>query len=94
MTEELKELNLDVGHRRVSRLMRQNAKYTGCESRTMHSIQLASVNAFDAEYTKTRDEARQDVFDYIEMFYNPKRKHANNGLLPPVESMGSETNGT
>jgi len=26
-----------------------------------------------------------DVFDYIEMFYNPKRKHARNGMLSPVE---------
>jgi len=34
---------------------------------------------------RTRDDARQDVFDYIEMFYNPIRKHANNGLLSPVE---------
>jgi putative transposase len=34
---------------------------------------------------KTRDEARQDVFDYIEMFYNPKRKHARNGMLSPIE---------
>jgi putative transposase len=34
---------------------------------------------------KTRIEARQDVFDYIEMFYNPKRKHVRNGMLPPVE---------
>lgn len=34
---------------------------------------------------KTRDQARSDVFDYIEMFYNPKRKHANNGLLSPVD---------
>jgi len=34
---------------------------------------------------KTRDEARRDVFDYIEMFYNPKRKHAKNGLLSPVD---------
>jgi putative transposase len=33
----------------------------------------------------TRDEARQDVFDYIEMFYNPKRKHTTNGMLSPVE---------
>lgn len=33
----------------------------------------------------TRAEARQDVFDYIEMFYNPKRKHVRNGMLPPVE---------
>jgi putative transposase len=34
---------------------------------------------------KTRAEARQDVFDYIEMFYNPKRKHARNGMLSPVD---------
>ncbi|MGV8826611.1 IS3 family transposase, partial [Methylibium petroleiphilum] len=33
----------------------------------------------------TRDEARQDVFDYIEMFYNPKRRHGNNNRLSPVE---------
>ena len=32
----------------------------------------------------TRDAARHDVFDYIEMFYNPTRKHTNNGLLSPV----------
>ena len=34
---------------------------------------------------RSRDEARQDVFDYIEMFYNPIRKHVRNGMLPPVE---------
>lgn len=33
---------------------------------------------------KTRSEARQDVFDYIEMFYNPQRKHARNGMLSPI----------
>ena len=33
----------------------------------------------------TRDAARQDVFDYIEMFYNPTRKHTNNCMLSPVE---------
>ena len=32
-----------------------------------------------------RDDARRDVFDYIEMFYNPKRKHTNNGMLLPVD---------
>lgn len=32
-----------------------------------------------------RDEARSDVFDYIEMFYNPKRRHGNNDGLPPVK---------
>ena len=34
---------------------------------------------------KTRDEARRDMFDYIEMFYNPKRKHVRNGMMSPVE---------
>ena len=34
---------------------------------------------------KTRREARQGVFDYIEIFYNPKRRHADNGMLSPVE---------
>jgi putative transposase len=29
--------------------------------------------------------ARQDVFDYIEIFYNPTRKHTNNGMLSPVD---------
>ncbi len=33
----------------------------------------------------TRKDARQDVFDYIEFFYNPKRKHGNNGLLSPID---------
>jgi|TARA_B110000263_G_C15239445_1_gene478664 putative transposase len=33
----------------------------------------------------TRDDARRDVFEYIEMFYNPIRKHTNNGLLSPIE---------
>ena len=34
---------------------------------------------------KTRADARQDVFDNIEMFRNPKRKHVRNGMLSPVE---------
>ena len=34
---------------------------------------------------KTRDDARKDVFDYIEMFYNPIRKHVRNGMLSPVK---------
>lgn len=33
----------------------------------------------------THDEARADVFDYIELFYNPRRRHGNNHGLAPVE---------
>ena len=32
----------------------------------------------------TLEAARRDVFEYIKMFYNPKRKHTNNGMLSPV----------
>jgi hypothetical protein len=33
----------------------------------------------------TREEAKQDVFDYIEMFYNPKRRRSFSNDLSPVE---------
>ncbi|AGH76118.1 ISXac3 transposase [Xanthomonas axonopodis Xac29-1] len=33
----------------------------------------------------TKDAARAEVFDYIEMFYNPKRRHGSTGDLSPVE---------
>lgn len=34
---------------------------------------------------RTRDAARADVFDYIERFYNPVRRHSTIGYLSPVE---------
>ena len=33
----------------------------------------------------TRAEARQDVFDYIERFYNPVRRHSTLGYVSPIE---------
>jgi putative transposase len=30
---------------------------------------------------KNREQAGQDIFDYIEMFYNPKRKHVRDGMF-------------
>ena len=34
---------------------------------------------------KTRDDAKADVFDYSERFYNPKRRHSTLGYLSPNE---------
>jgi len=34
---------------------------------------------------RTRDEARADVFDYIERFYNTRRRHSTIGYLSPME---------
>ena len=33
----------------------------------------------------TREEAEVEIFDYIEVFYNKKRRHSNNGYLSPLE---------
>ena len=33
----------------------------------------------------THADARGDVFDYIELFYNPKRRHSSNDGLSPIE---------
>jgi putative transposase len=33
----------------------------------------------------SREEARADVFDYIEMFYNPVRRHGHNKGFSPVQ---------
>ena len=33
----------------------------------------------------TRDEARADIFDYIELFYNTRRRHGYNCGLSPVQ---------
>jgi|GEM_PF-6803360 len=34
---------------------------------------------------KEAADARDDIFDYIEFFYNLKRKHSNNGMLSPID---------
>ena len=34
---------------------------------------------------RTRKAARTAIFEYIEIFYNRKRRHASNGYLSPIE---------
>jgi putative transposase len=34
---------------------------------------------------RTRDQAKADVFDYIERVYNPKRRHSTLGYISPME---------
>jgi putative transposase len=36
---------------------------------------------------RTRDQAKADVFDYIERFYNTKRRHSTIGYLIPILKM-------
>lgn len=34
---------------------------------------------------KTREDAKNDIFDYIEIFYNNKRRHSYLGNISPKE---------
>jgi putative transposase len=42
---------------------------------------------------RTRDEAKADVFDYIERFYNPRRRHSTLGYLSPAQYEKSASSG-
>jgi len=45
---------------------------------------LKTECVFDTVYA-TREQARRDIVDYIEMFYNSKRRHSYLGYLSPSE---------
>ena len=48
-------------------------------------FQLLKRERIKRKIYTTRQDARDDVFDYIEMFYNSKRRHSFNNQLSPVE---------
>ncbi len=45
---------------------------------------LKTERVFFSQY-KTREEARRDIVDYIEMFYNDNRRHSYLGYVSPKE---------
>jgi transposase InsO family protein len=52
----------------------------------MESIfSLLKIKRTTRKMYRTRDDAKADVFDYIERFYNPKRRHSTIGYLSPME---------
>ncbi|MDY0302055.1 MAG: integrase core domain-containing protein, partial [Trichlorobacter sp.] len=48
---------------------------------------LKTERVFFAKY-KTKDDARKDITDFIEMFYNSKRRHSYLGNVSPREYEG------
>lgn len=42
------------------------------------------VERVERKVYRTRDRARADVFDYIERFYNPRRRHSTLGYESPT----------
>ncbi|KAA0875935.1 IS3 family transposase, partial [Nitrincola tapanii] len=48
-------------------------------------FQLLKRERVKRKIYQTREKARADIFDYIEMFYNSKRKHSHADDMPPLE---------
>jgi putative transposase len=48
-------------------------------------FQLLKRERIKRKIYSTRESARVDIFNYIEMFYNTKRQHGSNNGLSPVE---------
>ncbi len=43
------------------------------------------VEAVHGELFKTQDDAKQHIFDYIDVYYNRQRLHSKLGYLSPAE---------
>jgi putative transposase len=48
-------------------------------------FQLLKRERVKRRVSATREDAKADIFDYIEMFYNPVRRHGHNNGLSPVQ---------
>jgi putative transposase len=46
---------------------------------TMETEQLSR------KHYRIRDDLRADMFDYIEKFYNPRRRHSTIGYISPAQ---------
>lgn len=55
-------------------------------------FQLLKRERIKRKIYSTRDEARAEVFDYIELFYNTRRRHGYNDGLPPVQFEQQQSN--
>jgi putative transposase len=70
-----------------NRMLSSMSRKGDCWDNSVSESFFASLKierVFDSVY-RTRAEARRDIVDYIEMFYNSKRLHSYLGYLSPKE---------
>lgn len=48
-------------------------------------FQLLKREWIQRRVNRDREEARRNIFDYIEMFYNSKRRHSHSNRLTPID---------
>lgn len=70
-------------HQLISSMSRRGNCYDNAVAESFfHSLKTERIRR---RIYRSREEARQDIFDYIEVFYNRKRRHSFNGQLSPVD---------
>jgi len=70
-------------HDRVCRMSRRGNCHDNAVAESF--FQLLKRERVKRKIYLTREHARADIFDYIEMFYNPIRRHGSNQGVSPVE---------
>lgn len=73
--------SLDDHNQEASMSRRGNCHYNAVAE---SFFSLLKTERIKRKIYKTRNEARADVFNYIEFFYNPYRRHSNNDALSPL----------
>ena len=58
------------------------------DSAAVESFSLLKTERTARKIYRTRDQARADVFDHIEGFYNPWRRRSTIGYLSPMDFEG------
>ena len=69
-------------HNLVSRMSRRGNCHDNAVAESF--FQLLKRERTKRRIYPDRQTARADIFNYIEMFYNPVRKHGNNDMMSPI----------
>jgi len=79
-------------HNLVSSMSRRGNCYDNAVAESFfHSLKTERIKR---QTYATREQTRRDIFDYIEVFYNRKRRHSFNNYQSPVEFERQQTTRT
>ncbi|PKM79757.1 MAG: hypothetical protein CVU88_05230 [Firmicutes bacterium HGW-Firmicutes-13] len=79
-SNDFKDL-LKASHIRQSMSRKGNPYDNACAENFFSCLKCECTNFYKF---KTRDEARQAIFEYIEVYYNRQRRHASLGWITPL----------
>lgn len=75
--------NALIANRMIASMSRRSCCYDNAAMESFwHTLK---VDLIHRRHYQTRDQARQEIFEYIEVFYNRVRRHSSIGYVSPVE---------